>query len=258
MKPATWNSGLKWGDPNLRYGSPSVLLEPGDPGYVAPVPPLSPQTKPKHKKNTMSADYIPQSYGNLEAWLTKQTNVLTAVLAAAMDMSVAERAAFLAAIGVLLPAVSEIVSLQLQLEAKTAGFQEILDAQVPIIRATIKRGKTSPHCTAEIQTNLDWVAHAPNLDPEHSRPFILVEPQRARVKISGRKPGFEAVSLYSRIKGQVQWKLIAVRKRKFPYYDESPLAVAGAPEVREYMAIGVVNDEEVGQPSEIIEVVYAG
>jgi len=33
--------------------------------------------------------------------------------------------------------------------------------------------------------------------------------------------------------------------------------VANAPEVREYMAIGVVKDEEVGQMSEIKEVVYA-
>ncbi len=78
------------------------------------------------------------------------------------------------------------------------------------------------------------------------------------MKIDGRKPGFEAANIYSRKKGDVTWKLIAVRKRKFPYYDESPLAVAGAPEVREYMAIGVVNDEETGQPSEIKEVVYAG
>ena len=49
-----------------------------------------------------------------------------------------------------------------------------------------------------------------------------------------------------------------MRKRKFPYYDESPLAVANTPEVREYMAIGVINDEEIGQMSEIKEIVYAG
>ena len=52
--------------------------------------------------------------------------------------------------------------------------------------------------------------------------------------------------------------LLDVRKRKFPYFDESPLAVPNTPEVREYMAIGVVADEEVGQMSEIKEVVYAG
>ena len=66
------------------------------------------------------------------------------------------------------------------------------------------------------------------------------------------------MSIYCRKKGEVTWRLIAVRKRKFPYYDEAPLAVPGVPEVREYMAIGVVADEEVGQPSEIKEVVYAG
>ncbi len=76
--------------------------------------------------------------------------------------------------------------------------------------------------------------------------------------VSGTKPGFDAVNIYRRIKGQVQWQLVAVRKRRFPYFDESDLAVAGQPEVREYMAIGVVNDEEIGQMSEIKEVVYAG
>jgi hypothetical protein len=31
-----------------------------------------------------------------------------------------------------------------------------------------------------------------------------------------------------------------------------------SPEVREYMTVGVIKDEEIGQPSEIKEVVYAG
>ena len=52
--------------------------------------------------------------------------------------------------------------------------------------------------------------------------------------------------------------LIAVRKRKFPRCDGQPFAVANTPEVRECMAISVVNDEEVGEMSEIKEVVYAG
>ena len=34
MKPVTWDSGVRWDDPNLRWGTPSYLLEPGDPGYV--------------------------------------------------------------------------------------------------------------------------------------------------------------------------------------------------------------------------------
>ena len=114
------------------------------------------------------------------------------------------------------------------------------------------------HLHPAIQLQLDSIGDTQTFDPNTARPSITAKAQQGRVKIDGRKPGFEAVNIYSRIKGAVQWKLIAVRKRKFPYFDESPLAVAGTPEVREYMAIGVLNDEELGQPSEIKEVVYAG
>ena len=258
MKTASFDGGFRFDDPNLHWGDPSYLLEPGDPGYVAPAPASPLPLKPKKRPHTMTADYIPQSYPNLKAWCAKQQTELTAPLGTAIAMTAAERTAYLAAVGIILPKVSAIVDLMEQLDELTADFPGILDAQVPLIRAAIKRAKTSPGCTPAIQTQLDWIGQAQNVDPAHSRPSITVEAQRARVKIDGRKPGFDSVSIYCRKKGEVQWRLIAVRKRKFPFYDEAPLAVPGTPEVREYMAIGVVADEEVGQPSEIKEVVYAG
>lgn len=206
----------------------------------------------------MNNDYIPQSYPNLDDWCAKQAAELTAPLGTAIGMTDPERAAYLAAVDTVKTAVAPIVDLMNQLDELTANFPMILDAQLPLIRAAIKRAKTSPGCTPAIQTQLDWIGAVQTVDPAHSRPSITIEAQRARVKVDGRKPGFEAVNIYSRKKGDVQWKLIAVRKRKFPYYDESPLTVPNAPEVREYMAIGVVKDEEVGQMSEIKEVVYAG
>ena len=60
MKPLNWDSGFFWDDPNVRWGDPSYILEPGDPGYVPPpgsTPVLT--TKPKRNKHTMpKADYI--------------------------------------------------------------------------------------------------------------------------------------------------------------------------------------------------------
>jgi hypothetical protein len=38
-KIAYWDSGLRFDDPNLYWGDPSYILEPGDPGYVPPSPP---------------------------------------------------------------------------------------------------------------------------------------------------------------------------------------------------------------------------
>lgn len=49
MKVLRFDSGVKWGDKNARWGSPSYLLEPGEPGYVhtGPVPgPANPTHSP--------------------------------------------------------------------------------------------------------------------------------------------------------------------------------------------------------------------
>jgi len=59
MKPASWDSNFRWNDPNLRWGSPSYLLEPGDPGYVPDPPPASfPPAKPRKRNNMPKADFI--------------------------------------------------------------------------------------------------------------------------------------------------------------------------------------------------------
>ena len=39
MRTLKWNDGTKWGDPNAKWGSPSYVLEPGDPGYTPPAGP---------------------------------------------------------------------------------------------------------------------------------------------------------------------------------------------------------------------------
>lgn len=238
-----------------RYGQ----VRYGQARYPTPAEIIAAQTSPlpKRKKGPMT-DYIPQSYKNLRDWLTLQQTELTAPLATTVGMTTAERDAYLAAVGALLPKVSEIVDLMQQLEEKSADFQPLLEAQTALIRAAVKRAKTSPGCTPGIQAQLEWVGDSETFDPATARPRIEAEAQRGRVRINGRKPGFEAYNLYFRKKGDVQWKLIATRKRRFPYYDEAPLAVPNTPEVREYMAIGVIADEETGQTSEIREVVYAG
>jgi hypothetical protein len=54
MRIAHWDSGLRFDDPNLRWGDPSYLLEPGDPGYVAdPTSASFPVSKPSKKRKQM-------------------------------------------------------------------------------------------------------------------------------------------------------------------------------------------------------------
>ena len=51
INPAT-GTPYTWDDPNIFWGDPSFVLEPGDPGYTPPFPNPQ-QTKPKTKRNTM-------------------------------------------------------------------------------------------------------------------------------------------------------------------------------------------------------------
>ena len=61
MKILTWDSGYRWDDPNIRWGDPSYILEPGDPGYV-PNPAEMPVQTQKRKRSTMpKSDYISQN-----------------------------------------------------------------------------------------------------------------------------------------------------------------------------------------------------
>jgi hypothetical protein len=73
MKIATFDSGLRWGDKNLRWGSPSYLLEYGDPGWVydpnsASQPP-STNAKPRKKKTMPKSDYIKKRDADFSAQL---------------------------------------------------------------------------------------------------------------------------------------------------------------------------------------------
>ena len=89
--------------------------------------------------------------------------------------------------------------------------------------------------------------------------MLPVRPQMGRknprrLSIRPRKDGN---NFYSRLKGQTTWKKLSFDSNS-PYNDYTPLAVAGVPEVREYIAYGVLNDEQIGLPSDIVNVTFGG
>jgi hypothetical protein len=53
MRTIRWDDGTRWDDPNARWGDPSYVLEPGDPGYIPPNP------QPHHKKGRKNMAYNP-------------------------------------------------------------------------------------------------------------------------------------------------------------------------------------------------------
>ena len=60
MKPVTWGN-FRYNDPNIRWGSPSYQLEPGDPGYVDPFPSTNQSNRKKTRMKHTKWFPIPQS-----------------------------------------------------------------------------------------------------------------------------------------------------------------------------------------------------
>ena len=68
------------------------------------------------------------------------------------------------------------------------------------------------------------------------------------------KKGAHEINVYSRLQGEAQWQFLA-RDTHSPYIDTRPLANPAIPEVREYAARCVINDEEKGLLSDIVSAV---
>ena len=126
------------------------------------------------------------------------------------------------------------------------------------LRGEIKQWKANPAGTNAIETALKIVGSSSGFDPNTYKAEITkVEVIAGHVQIKFKKGPTDGVNLYSRLKGQSVWKFVS-RDTNSPYDDYTALAVPGTPEVREYQAYGVLSDQQIGQPSDIVSVTFGG
>ena len=95
------------------------------------------------------------------------------------------------------------------------------------------------------------------MDPTTIKPEPKAQVQMGLVRLRTIKRGAESLNLYCRCAGQTEWRLVG-RAARATFDDTTPLAHANVPEVREYMAAGVIDDTQVGLQSDITTVMYAG
>lgn len=126
------------------------------------------------------------------------------------------------------------------------------------LRGEINQWKPNPAMTPAIEAALKIVGTGSSFDPNTYKAEITkVEVIAGHVQIKFRKGPTQGVNIYSRLKGQSVWKFVA-RDTNSPYDDYTALAVAGTAEVREYQTYGVLNDQQIGQPSDIVSVTFGG
>jgi hypothetical protein len=141
--------------------------------------------------------------------------------------------------------------------AATAAKKTQARISVAGLRAEIARWRTAPGMTPAISADLQISATGPTVNPDVYKPELAASVVGGHVRLKFKKRGVSDVNLYVRHPGDMTWRLLA-RVTKSPYDDLTPVAAPGTAEVREYQAIGVMQDKEIGQPSDIVSVTVAG
>ena len=111
--------------------------------------------------------------------------------------------------------------------------------------------------TEAIGEDLGVIGETDTFDPGSYKPVLKGEAFPGYVKLTYKRYQVDGLNFYSRIKGTSDWKFIGFDTES-PMHDTIALAEPNKPETREYSAIGVLNDVEVGQRSDIVVVTFGG
>ena len=125
------------------------------------------------------------------------------------------------------------------------------------LRGEINQWKANPAMTPAIEAAMKIVGSGSSFDPNTYKTKISAQVIGDHVRLTFVKGETDGVNFYWRKKGETVWKFLS-RDTNSPYNDHTPLTTPGVPEVREYQAYGVLNDQQIGQPSDIVSVTFGG
>ena len=202
------------------------------------------------------ADYVPNTDDALVTWLTNlKTKIIT--YAAPLNISAARLTEITAWCQFLVDAINNAAQKKNDWLAAAAAKQTQNNVSLAGLRAEIGQWKADPGITDAIIADLQIVGSGAAFDPASYQATLTAQVFTGYVRFKFKKGQTDGVIIYTRKQGETAWKFVS-RDTNSPYDDHTPLAAPGVPEVREYQAFGVLNDQQIGQPSPIVSVTFAG
>ena len=205
------------------------------------------------------ADFIPRAEDKLVTWATNLRDRMD-TQGPTLGMTAAQITAFKAILQGVINAAAALEAAKTAQAGAVANLKTVRDtdlSETGQVRTTIAAWKTSGLLTDAMAKDMGVVGTAVPFNPNTYKAAITGEAHAGFVRIKFKKLGVDGLNIYVRLKGQATWTKLSFDSNS-PYDDHTELAVAGTPEVREYRAIGVLTDEEIGQPSDIVSVTFGG
>lgn len=200
----------------------------------------------------MAATYLPRNDTGLMRWLANLRSVLPAQ-AKALGVPDAEVTPALDAARALSESIQLDEQKYAEWQAAVAHSGKLKDAGLPVVQRAIDRLRVTPGYSAEVAKILMAVPpQAQAVHPHEQKPQLRGAFIGGKVRIHWTRGALDGIHVYTRKPGEQHWTLLGHDARP-PFDDPRPLT-GNAPESREYRAIGVLHDQEVGQPSDPVSV----
>ena len=201
-------------------------------------------------------DFVPDSAKNFHDWSANYFDKATAQLTGLTGWDAARIAALKAHLAPMRDAAQAVLDAQKALDEAVGALVKAKKDHLPPVRSESSNIKTSPGYDEGIGDVLGIVAGGSSFDPNTYKPVATAESFPGLVRLMTKKLGADSENIYLRRKGETAFKLIFAKRVSFPVDDDTPPATPGQAEQREYQFRGVIGDDEIGQPSDIVQATY--
>jgi hypothetical protein len=204
----------------------------------------------------MSKYFIPGAIALLYLWLKKFRDSIS-VYAAALGLAPLQVTALQNSCDAILNKIDTAGIAEDKLKSARKDRDLTIKTELAAITKAIGDFKRVAGYTEVIGQALGVIGDSVSFDPESYKPVIKGEAFPGYVNLTYSKLGVDGLNFYSRIKGTADWKFIGFDIES-PFHDTIALSVLGKPETREYSAIGILNDIEIGQRSDVVVITFGG
>ncbi len=201
-------------------------------------------------------DYFPRSSAQQVPWLTNFKNKI-AVYGAILGLTAEEIKEHQNYCDSTIEKINAVEAKKSELKAAVKSRDETIAGKENRFRTDIIHIKTSKSFEKSIGEDLGIIGTNTNMNRSIYKPIIKAQLFAGEVQIKFVKKGVDSVNIYHRKKGDNTWQFLS-KNSKSPFNDKIILANPLQPEHWEYRAFGVKNDIEIGLPSDIVEIVFAG
>lgn len=198
-------------------------------------------------------DYLPSNDAELLIWL-RNFNTKAAMYGNDLGLSTKDLSEFDAQSNSLSEAVQDVATKKEEVAKSVAFKNEQRTSFLNRLRKEIARIKAHKNYTEAIGQELGIIGSKRSFDPATFKPKPKADVSGGMVRIKFQKKGIDGVNVYRRRKGEVEWQFRA-RDNNSPYEERIQLENPAVPEHWEYRLIGVIKDVEIGQPSDVVEVI---